>query len=205
MQTPPYYHQQAANTCSLACLAMVLGWLGQDVSELTLREVVRTQYGKIPHNMLNASVARLARGLGARVTLRAELPLLQPKLADNALAYYQVHDDERQALPEAYAETLRAIEAGCVSEYGRLNRETLVRTLSNRSIIQVSVRLAKLYPERKLSGYHSILLFATDGDVVSYHDPSYGAALSVEINQLVLATSGTGPAMIYAPTNPHAH
>jgi hypothetical protein len=205
MQTPPYLHQQSANSCSLACLAMVLSWLGQDVSEMTLREVITVEYGKVPKHLLSASIARLAKGLGVKVTLRATLPLLQPKLADETIAYYGHHEMERLELPITYAETLRALEAGCASEYGELDRRTIIMSLASHSVIQATVRLAALYPERSLKGHHSILLYETDGDTVRYHDPEFGAALSVDMDQLLTACHGTGAVMIYAAsTSPHA-
>ncbi len=61
---PPYFKQEQAYTCSLAVLRMVLASNNNDVTEEELTQKVEKEYGKKFKNILNTSIAELAKEYG---------------------------------------------------------------------------------------------------------------------------------------------
>jgi hypothetical protein len=209
---PPYYKQENRYTCSLAVLRMVLAYHEITVSEAELISRVEPEYGKDFRNLWNPTIAKLSCEYGIETTLYAQWPLFKKKNYPQALAEYKKHpqamnyqkyeratnsDTSTEPLPLAYKEMFRAIELGCRCVYGRLTEIRLRQLLDKGCLIQVSVKLHLLYSGKK-QAFHSILLFNIAGDVVSYHDPTYGENLHCPIDHLLRASTDVGAAIVYS-------
>lgn len=148
MITPPYVKQEQKYTCSLAVLRMVLAANHKDISEQELIQKVEKEYGKRVRNILNKSIAELAKAYGLHVAL-----------------------------------------------YDTVEETKIKKLLVKGNLIQISIRLQKLYVDKK--GLHSILLYAFENDMIYYHDPSYGKSLQYGFEDMMQATEKTGPMLAY--------
>ncbi len=185
MNNPPYVKQIYAHACSLAVLRMVLARQGVMVDESELIQKVENDYGKSFTNIRNTSIAKLATTYGLKTTIYA-LKSAKGKKGGGALL---------ESLSVADKDMLAAAQLGCEIVYGRLAEKEIKTSLAQGKLIQTSVKLQFLYPTQK--GFHSILLYAVDQEKIKYHDPYCGAALEVNIAQLLKAMSNTGPAILY--------
>lgn len=212
MNIPPYFKQQGNSSCSLAILRMVLAAKGINITEEELVNKVEENYGKNFKNIWNPTIAKLAREHGIDVTFYASWPLFKDTNMEQALKEYKnspetfninkyENPDDKDVLPEplnlAYKEMFRAVELGCKYEYGGIDKNIIINTLSNNSLIQLSIHLKKLYPEKYKTGYHSILLYKYEKGKVFYHDPYNGESLSTNIDDLINATMDTEAFMVY--------
>lgn len=208
---PPYFKQENNYACSLAVLRMVLAHFGHIVSERELLDSVASEYGKHFKNIWNPTIAKLACEYGVSTTMYADWPLFKRAAMKQALVDHKTdpknmnisqyeNPDDADVLPEplslAYKEMFRAVEAGCGYEYRSLDEELIRESISSRRLIQTSIRLGKMYSDGP-GGYHSILVYALDGQTLTYHDPYRGPSLECSIDHLLRAAQDTGAAMVY--------
>ena len=92
---------------------------------------------------------------------------------------------------------IRALDLGCKCIYGKLTATKIKSALSKGSLVQTSIKLHKLYPDKK-HVFHSILIYKVKGDTIYYHDPAHGKSLNCSINALIKASNNVGAAMIYS-------
>ena len=209
---PPYFKQETNHTCSLAVLRSVLTAKGILVSEKELVDKVISDYGVNFKNLWNPTIAKLARRYGIATEMYAEWPLFKEENLATALEEFRSDpsvmdiskyespndtDYTPEPLPLAYSEMFSAIELGCSVVYGKLSEENLTQFIKAGKLIQTTIHTKKLYPEAR-SSYHSLLIYALDGDSVRYHDPARQAAMSCTIVTLLKATNSTGAFMVFS-------
>lgn len=208
---PPYFKQERRATCSLACLRMVLASRSLIAPEKELVNKVTGDYGNNFKNIWNPTIAKLARQYGIEVRMYALWPLFKDKVIEEANYEYQLHpktfnykryenpkdtDTVPEPLPLAYREMFAAYQLGCLVIYGTLTRKRITTLLSQKALIQTSVRLHRLYLGKKRA-FHSILIYHTNRNLIYYHDPTYGERLSCTFERLLGATSGVGAFLAY--------
>lgn len=205
-----YFKQNHASGCSLAILRMILSAHGVSVTETELVKKVEQNYGAHFKNIWNPTIAKLARQYGLKTTMYALWPLFKKNNLYEALKEYKdtptvfsvakyENKKDQDVLPEplplAYKEMFKAIELGCHAVYGRLTEKRIQIFLKQGKLIQTSIKLKVLHPHRK--GFHSILIYEINKNIVKYHDPYYGEALEIDITRLLKATGNTGAAILY--------
>ena len=89
-----------------------------------------------------------------------------------------------------------AINKGCKVIYGRLTPKRIKSLLSSGNLIQISIHLEKMFPDKK-SGFHSILIYGYSGNEVFFHDPDNGKSLNASFLSLMNATTDVGAAIVY--------
>ena len=67
-------------------------------------------------------------------------------------------DPTPEPLPLAYKEMFKAVEMGCSVVYGTLTTRHTQSHLAKGKLILTTIRLKDMYPEKKLTGFHIILL-----------------------------------------------
>ena len=209
MREPPYFKQERQATCSLAVLRMVLGHFGIFVTEADLIDKVSIDYGKNFSNIWNPTIAKLACEYGVTTMLSAKWPLLKAGVLKqafedykkdpinfNVMRYENPHDKDSlpEPLPLTYKEMFLAVEKGCKTDYGQLTKAKIAELLNAEYLIQTSIKLQKMYPQSH-EGFHSILIYALDGENVTYHDPYRCPALSCTVEHLLKATMDVGAFM----------
>jgi len=211
---PPYFKQNHRYTCSLAVLRMVLANYGIQVTEEELIQKVEKDYGKNFTNLWNPTIAKLSREYGINTTMYALWPLFKKDIYPKALTEYKKnsetmnykkyeHPKDTDTLPEplplAYKEMFRALSFGCRCIYGKLTAHRLKTLLLKDCLVQTSIKLHILYPEKK-QAFHSILIYRLNGDTIYYHDPAYGNNLKCKLDILIQASSNVGACISYQQT-----
>lgn len=207
----PYFKQEKSSTCSLAILRMVLHAYGIKVREKDLYEKVVIYYGKSFKNIWNPTIARIACEYGIKTTMYALWPLFKKETFPQAIKDYEKNPQEininkyenkndqdnlPEPLPLAYQEMFAAIKKGCQVYYGSLTTDKIKQFLAKGHLIQTSVKLHLLYPDKK-SAYHSILLYDLKDDQVVFHDPSYGQSQTITFERLTKTIMNVGAGIVY--------
>lgn len=209
---PQYYKQEKPFTCSIAVLRMVLAHYSIIKSESELCRMIEKDYGKGFRNVWNPTIAKLAAQFGIDTQLHALWPLLQKDIFSQALAEFQDNpetfdvrkyenpldeDKSTEPLPLAYKEMFLAVKAGCTVHYGGLTANKLLKFLRKGYLVQTSIKVERMYPEKNKVAFHSLLVFNTEGAQVHYHDPAYGENLTCSVTHLLKAANGVGAFMVY--------
>lgn len=209
---PKYFKQDSQYTCSLAVLRMILAFYGIEISEVDLISKVEKDYGKNFKNLWNPTIAKLAREYGINTTMYATWPLFKKNIYSKALSEFQNNpktmnykkyehpkdkDELTEPLPLAYEEMFKALELGCKCVYGKLTASRIKSAISKGYLVQTSIKLHKLYPDKK-HVFHSILIYRIEGNTVYYHDSAHGEGLSCSMDTLTKASNNVGAAMIYS-------
>lgn len=209
MNTPPYFKQQKSYTCSLAVLRMILAQHNITVTETELLKHIEQNYPKGFKNIWNPTIAKLAQQYGLKTTLISDWQLLKPKNLTQAISDYQQNPETfnykqyenetdgnhfEEPLDLAYAEMINAIELGVSTKYKKIDQKELITLLHRGCLMILSVKLEQLYPDKK--GYHTILLYHIDENMVHYHDPAYGESQSINLQALLSASLDTGSAIV---------
>lgn len=79
---------------------------------------------------------------------------------------------------------------------GYLTATRINQTISKGYLVQTSIKLHKLYPDKE-HAFHSILIYKVEGDKVFYHDPAHGEALRCTMKELIKASNNVGAVVIY--------
>jgi len=212
IRVPKFFKHDNQYTCSLAVLRMVLAFYGIDISEVELIKKVEKDYGKNFKNLWNPTIAKLAREYRINTTMYATWPLFKKDIYPKALSDFQSNpetmnykkyehpkdkDELTEPLPLAYKEMFKALELGCRCVYGKLTASRIKSALSKNYLIQTSIKLHKLYPDKK-HVFHSILIYGIENNTAHFHDPAHGEGLSCPMVTLIKASNNVGAAMIYS-------
>jgi hypothetical protein len=210
--SPPYFKQNYQYACSLAVLRMVLATYGINISEEELLSRVKSDYGQDFKNIWNPTIAKIAREYKIKTTMFAEWLIFKKDIYIKALAEFKEdsehmnykkyenpkdNDDLIEPLPLAYKEMFNALELGCRCVYGKLTANRIRSLLLQGNLIQTSIKLHILYPDKK-HVFHSILIYKIDANKIDYHDPAHGESLTCDINKLIKASNNVGAAIVYS-------
>ena len=208
--TPKYFKQEKSSTCSLAVLRMALHANGKDISEKELVSLVEKDYGKNFKNIWNPTIAKLACQYGVKTEMFALWPLFKKDVFLKAFKQYKKdpeklninrleNPNDKDIFPEplnlSYKEMFEAAKLGCKVTFGKLTLNRITKLLVQNYLIQTSVKLNKLYPDKK--GFHSILIFRIKENEIIYHDPYYGQSLTVSFKKLEESIEDVGAAIAY--------
>lgn len=81
-----------------------------------------------------------------------------------------------------------------LTNWDTITIETIEQLLIKETIL-MSVKLNKLYPNKK--GLHAILIYDCDQENFIYHDPTYGASLTINKSKLFLSAKNVGDLVIF--------